>query len=39
MRGRNEVKDEVITLLGDGNIEYLSMRDPTLEEAYLSIIK
>lgn len=34
-----DVKDEVIRLLGDGNIEYLSMRDPTLEEAYLSIIK
>jgi hypothetical protein len=29
----------VTEILGKGNIESLVMRDPTLEEAYLSIIK
>jgi ABC-2 type transport system ATP-binding protein len=34
-----EIKACVMKLLGEGNIESIVMRDPTLEEAYLSIIK
>jgi ABC-2 type transport system ATP-binding protein len=34
-----EVKTGVTKILGEGNIDSLVMRDPTLEEAYLSIIK
>lgn len=34
-----DVKDEVTKILGEGNIDSYVMRDPTLEEAYLSIIK
>jgi hypothetical protein len=34
-----EVKTGVTEILGEGNIESLVMRDPTLEEDYLSIIK
>jgi ABC-2 type transport system ATP-binding protein len=34
-----EVKTGVINALGESNIESIIMRDPTLEEAYLSIIK
>ncbi len=34
-----EVKDEITQVLGQSNIESLVMRDPTLEEAYLSILK
>ena len=34
-----EVKDNVTNILGEGNIESIVMRDPTLEETYLSIIK
>lgn len=34
-----EVKAGVTKILGEGNIDSLVMRDPTLEEAYLSIIK
>ena len=34
-----EVKAEVTSILGASNIESVIMRDPTLEEAYLSIIK
>jgi ABC-2 type transport system ATP-binding protein len=34
-----EVKIGVTEILGKGNIESLVMRDPTLEEAYLNIIK
>ena len=34
-----EVKTEVTKILGESNIESVVMRDPTLEEAYLSIIK
>jgi ABC-2 type transport system ATP-binding protein len=32
-------KPGIKDLLGENNIEYFSLRDPTLEEAYLSIIK
>jgi hypothetical protein len=39
VRPDSEVREEVREVLGAGNIEYLSMRDPTLEETYLSIIK
>ena len=34
-----EVKSGVAKIIGEGNIESMVMRDPTLEEAYLSIIK
>ena len=34
-----EVQDEITQVLGQSNIESLVMRDPTLEEAYLSILK
>jgi ABC-2 type transport system ATP-binding protein len=34
-----EVKEEVKQILGQSNIESLITRDPTLEEAYLSILK
>jgi ABC-2 type transport system ATP-binding protein len=34
-----DVKPEIKWLLGENNIDYISLRDPTLEEAYLSIIK
>ena len=34
-----EVKGGIVKILGEGNIESIIMRDPTLEEAYLSIIK
>jgi ABC-2 type transport system ATP-binding protein len=34
-----EVKASVTSIIGEGNIESIVMRDPTLEEAYLSIIK
>jgi len=34
-----EVKEEVTRVLGQSNIESIVMRDPTLEEAYLSILK
>ena len=34
-----EIKEEVTRILGQSNIESLVMRDPTLEEAYLSILK
>jgi ABC-2 type transport system ATP-binding protein len=34
-----EVQTPVKGILGDGNVESIVMRDPTLEEAYLSIIK
>ncbi len=34
-----EVKAEVAKILGESNIESMVMRDPTLEEAYISIIK
>jgi ABC-2 type transport system ATP-binding protein len=34
-----EVKIGIKNVLGEGNIESIIMRDPTLEEAYLSIIK
>ena len=34
-----EIKSEVTEIIGEGNIESFVMRDPTLEEAYLSIIK
>jgi ABC-2 type transport system ATP-binding protein len=34
-----EVKAEVARILGENNIESMVMRDPTLEEAYINIIK
>jgi ABC-2 type transport system ATP-binding protein len=34
-----DVKPEIKRLLGENNIDYISLRDPTLEEAYLSIIR
>ena len=34
-----EVKEGVLKTLGEGCVESIVMRDPTLEEAYLSIIK
>jgi ABC-2 type transport system ATP-binding protein len=34
-----DVISNVKTVIGDDNIDYISRRDPTLEEAYLSIIK
>jgi hypothetical protein len=34
-----EVKTNVTNIIGEGNIESIVMRDPTLEEAYLSVIK
>ncbi|GAG96106.1 unnamed protein product, partial [marine sediment metagenome] len=34
-----EFKIGVTEIIGEGNIESIVMRDPTLEEAYLSIIK
>jgi ABC-2 type transport system ATP-binding protein len=34
-----EIKAGVTEIIGEGNIESIVMRDPTLEEAYLSIIK
>ena len=34
-----EVKGSVTKIIGESNIESIVMRDPTLEEAYLSIIK
>jgi hypothetical protein len=34
-----QVKPAVIEILGESNIENCVLRDPTLEEAYLSIIK
>lgn len=34
-----EVKMKVMNIIGESNIESIVMRDPTLEEAYLSIIK
>lgn len=34
-----EVKGPVTGFIGEGNVESIVMRDPTLEEAYLSIIK
>ncbi len=39
MKPGTEFKAKVTEILGKGNIESLVMRDPTLEEAYLSIIK
>lgn len=35
----SEVREEVTKVLGAGNIESIVMRDPTLEEAYISIFK
>jgi ABC-2 type transport system ATP-binding protein len=34
-----EIKEPIKTILGETNIETLVLRDPTLEEAYLNIIK
>jgi ABC-2 type transport system ATP-binding protein len=34
-----EVKAEVSRILGESNVESMVMRDPTLEEAYINIIK
>jgi ABC-2 type transport system ATP-binding protein len=34
-----EIKMAVVGIIGEANIESVVMRDPTLEEAYLSIIK
>ena len=34
-----EVREKITEILGQDNIESMSMRDPTLEEAYLNIIK
>jgi hypothetical protein len=34
-----DVKPDVEKILGEDDIEYISKRDPTLEEAYLNIIK
>ncbi|HUT67488.1 MAG TPA: ATP-binding cassette domain-containing protein [Dehalococcoidales bacterium] len=34
-----EIKAGVVEILGEDNVESIVMRDPTLEEAYLSIIK
>ena len=34
-----DVKPDVEKILGEDDIEYISQRDPTLEEAYLNIIK
>jgi ABC-2 type transport system ATP-binding protein len=34
-----DVKQEVKRIIGENSIDYISARDPTLEEAYLSIIK
>ncbi|OGO32699.1 MAG: hypothetical protein A2Z29_05005 [Chloroflexi bacterium RBG_16_56_11] len=34
-----EIKDGILKTLGEGCVESIIMRDPTLEEAYLSIIK
>ncbi|MFA5309514.1 MAG: ATP-binding cassette domain-containing protein [Dehalococcoidales bacterium] len=34
-----ELKDSVLNIIGEANMESIVMRDPTLEEAYLSIIK
>ena len=39
MKPGTEFKTKVTEILGKSNIESLVMRDPTLEEAYLSIIK
>ena len=33
------VEAAITEILGEGNIDYIVMRDPSLEEAYLSIIK
>jgi ABC-2 type transport system ATP-binding protein len=34
-----EIRSEVTRILGEGNVESMVMRDPTLEEAYLNILK
>ena len=34
-----DIKDQIYQVCGDGTIESMITRDPTLEEAYLSIIK
>ncbi len=34
-----EIRDEVRRIIGVENIEYMAMRDSTLEEAYLSIVQ
>jgi hypothetical protein len=34
-----DIKKDIIRIIGEINIESMVMRDPTLEEAYLSIIK
>jgi ABC-2 type transport system ATP-binding protein len=34
-----EVREKITEILGQDNIDSMSMRDPTLEEAYLNIIK
>jgi hypothetical protein len=39
MKPGTEFKAKVTEILGKSNIESLVMRDPTLEEAYLIIIK
>jgi ABC-2 type transport system ATP-binding protein len=39
MRPGLDIRPEVRRLLGEESIDYISQRDPTLEEAYLNIIK
>ena len=39
MKPNTQFKAGVTEIIGKGNIESMVMRDPTLEEAYLSIIK
>ena len=34
-----DLRDQVSAIVGEGNIESLLVRDPTLEEAYLSILR
>jgi len=34
-----DVREAVVTLVGPENVESLVARDPTLEEAYLTLLK
>ena len=39
VRTGTDLRDQVLQTFGDGNVETSTVRDPTLEEAYLNILK
>ena len=34
-----DLRDEIVGIIGAGNVDEIAVRDPTLEEAYLNILK